>query len=45
MGAPHLPGLPPPPHVAGAPHVPHVGIRLPQPSPVGPQSTPSWAHV
>src|SRR3984957_13082625 len=36
-GAPHCPGLPPPPQVCGGVHVPQLGISLPQPSPAGPQ--------
>lgn len=33
---PHWPGVPPPPHVSGEAHVPHW-IKLPHPSPAGPQ--------
>ena len=36
IGLPHTPGVPPPPQVSGATHAPHW-IRLPHPSPAGPQ--------
>jgi hypothetical protein len=37
MGMPHWPGELLPPQVAGGMQVPQLGIRLPQPSPAGPQ--------
>src|SRR5258708_39393945 len=42
---PHTPGVLPPPHVSGKPHVPQLEMRLPQPSPAGPQLYPCCAHV
>jgi hypothetical protein len=41
---PHLLG-PPPPQNSGAVQVPQSGMMPPQPSPAGPQFTPSSVHV
>ena len=44
LGAPHLPGMPPPPQVSGAVQSPHMRMA-PQPSPAGPHSMFCWAQV
>src|SRR5580704_11191087 len=42
---PHWPETPPPPHVCGEMQLPQVGIRLPHPSPAGPQAMCCCRHV
>ena len=44
-GAPHTPGVPPPPQVCGSLQLPQPpSMTLPQPSPAGPHEIPCAAH-
>ena len=45
VGTTHFDGAPGPPHRVPSAHVPQLLMMPPHPSPAGPHSIPSWAHV